>query len=414
MPYLRLTMIKGPRIGALFLLFFLIASGACTHVASRESKQAPLPPALRNPHLRALLAEFDRFFADSMARSQTPGAALVIVKDSVVVFQRSYGLKASNRPSDTIGPNTVFRIGSLSKGFAGVLTGILVEDGQLRWDDPILRYVPEFRLSSPEQTRQVQLAHLLSHTTGLPYHAYTNLVEAGYDLRFIAGQFARLPLQGNPGAVFSYQNAAFSLIGEAMEASTGKTYAELLMKKIFRPAGMIHASADWESIRRCADLALPHVYTGAGWLPDTLTRRFYNAAPAGGVNASIADMGQWLLVLLGHKPGVVSAGTLNQVFQPRIKTNNERRHFNRWAGPKEASYAMGWRILVQETDTLVYHGGSVNDFRSEIAFHRADGIGICILFNSASPLANTCIPAFWERYCARRDSILRWKVARPE
>ncbi len=393
---------------ALYLLVALF-SDACTDATSRSSYQArSTPPALRNPYLQALVADYDRFFSDSMLASQTPGAAVVIVQDSTVIFERGYGLRA-NGARDSVDLHTVFRIGSLSKGFAGVLTSLLVQAGQLHWTDPITQYVPEFALSSAEQTRQVQLAHLLSHTTGLPYHAYTNMIEAGYDLRTIAALFARLPLNGKPGEVFSYQNAAFSLIGEAMQVATGKPYPELLAEKIFQPAGMTDASADWASIHRCADKALPHHFTGVGWAPDTISTRFYNAAPAGGVNASISDMGQWLRLLLGHAPAVAAESALEPVFRPVVKTNNERRYFNHWAGPKEAFYAMGWRVLTSGPDTLLYHGGAVNDFRGEIAVDRRNGIAICALFNASTPLANICIPAFLERYHAAKDSIALWQ-----
>ncbi|MCC6462812.1 MAG: beta-lactamase family protein [Saprospiraceae bacterium] len=371
---------------------------ACTDATSRTSVASnPFPAALRDPDLQALVTEYDRFFADSMSGSHTPGAALVIVKDSVVIFQRGYGLK-STRGQDSAGVHTVFRIGSLSKGFAGVLTGILVQEGQLNWDDRIIRYVPEFKLSSPEQTRQITLSHLLSHTTGLPYHAYTDMIESGFTLKDIAPRFERLRIYGKPGEAFSYQNVAFSLVGEAMQFATGKTYAEVLNDKIFKPAGMQTASADWESIHRNTDKAMPHHSSGAGWVPDTISRRFYNAAPAGGVNASIADMGQWLKVLLGYRPDIVSKTTLDRVFQPIIRTNNERRYFRHWSGNKEAWYGMGWRVLVNNNDTIVYHGGAVNGFRGEIALDRRHGIAICALFNASTELPSASIPAFFERY----------------
>lgn len=389
------------------LLLFVLSiffTAACTQASSRDTRQEPQPPAIRNPYLRDLVAQYDRYFDYSMLSSHTPGAALVIVKDSVIIFQKGYGLKAVNKVLDSVGVHTVFRIGSLSKGFAGVLTGILVEEGDLKWDDRIVRYVPEFSLSSPEQTRQVQLRHLLSHTSGLPYHAYTNMIEAGYDLRSIAQKFSKLKLHGKPGQVFSYQNAAFSLVGEAMTATTGKNYPTLLQRKIFEPAGMHNASADWEGIQKSYDRALPH----RGLSPDSITHRFYNAAPAGGVNASIADMGEWLLLLLGYKPNVVSVSTLDQVFQPVIRTGSERKRFSQSEGRVPAYYAMGWRVLTSGQDTIVYHGGAVNDFRSEIAFNRRDGIGICVLFNASTPLANSCIADFWELYSTQRDSILNW------
>ena len=395
-----------PRFRHLPLILLLSAAfpTACTDAVSRASFQAPpLPPILLDPHIQALIASYDRFFTDSMQVSQTPGAAVVIVKDSVVLFERGYGVKAAGT-ADSVNTSTLFRIGSLSKGFAGVLTGMLVQEGQLHWEDPIVQYVPEFALSSPEQTQQVQLQHLLSHTSGLPYHAYTDMIEAGYDLRTIAAQFSRLPLFGKPGQMFSYQNAAFSLVGEAMEVATHKRYAELLTEKIFRPAGMRNASADWESIRHHPNTAQPHNRTAGGWRPDTITTRFFNAIPAGGVNASIDDMGQWLKLLLGQRPDLIAKETLDRVFQPMVRTYNERRRFRAWDGEKEAYYAMGWRVLVNGADTIVCHSGSVNGYRGEIALDRKRGIAICALFNASTELPPLCIPAFFEKYRALVDN----------
>ena len=381
-----------------FYLLLLVFPNACTDANSRSGAHTPPhSPALDDPKLRQLVSEFDRFFADSMAGSNTPGAAVVIVKDSVVIFQRGYGVK-STKSTDAVDVHTVFRLGSLSKGFTAVLAAMLVKDSALRWEDPIIRYVPEFRLSSPEQTRQIQLSHLLSHTTGLPYHAFTDMIERGYDTRTIAARFSKLKLFGKPGERFSYQNAAFSLVGEAMQVATGKPFPALIRDKIFQPAGMRDASADWVSIRRNPDVALPHDLTAAGWIPDTITARYYNSAPAGGINASIADMGQWLILLLGHRPDIIDTAALNQVFQPVVRTYNERRYFRMWSGSREAWYGKGWRVLVNGADTIVYHGGSVNGYRGEIALDRRNGIAICALFNASTALSSACVPAFFERF----------------
>ncbi|MBL7798481.1 MAG: beta-lactamase family protein [Saprospiraceae bacterium] len=394
----------------LLLVFpLLLLAQACTNVTSQENNAyrylSSSAPALRNPHLRSFVEEFDQYFSESMSSTRSPGAAVVIVQDSVVLFQRGYGLRVNNR-KDSVDANTVFRIGSLSKGFAGVLTGMLVQEGVLHWDDKIVQFVPEFALSKPDNTGRVQLTHLLAHTTGLPYHAYTNLIEAGYDMRTIAARFARLPLRGMPGTVFSYQNAAFSLVGEAMQSATGKSYQTLLTEKIFVPIGMRTASADWLSMQRNTNIALPHTYTRRrGLTPTAITKRFYNAVPAGGVNASAADMGQWLIALLGYRPEVLPKSVLDEVFRPNVKTDGERRYYRRWGKPMEPHYGMGWRVLTHGADTIIYHGGSVNNFRSEIAFDRRDGIGICVLFNSNSPLAGSSIPVFWEKYRAYRDAI---------
>lgn len=354
--------------------------------------------AIHNPQLQAFLDDYDRFFAAEMALTQTPGAAVVIVKDGEVVFLRGYGVKTAGT-QDSVDANTVFRIGSLSKGFAGVLTGMLVQDSLLDWNEKVQKRFPEFTMRDRQQAGRVQLWHLLSHTTGLPYHAYTNLIERGFDIRrIITEYFPKASVSGREGVFFSYQNAAFCAIEEVMRGATGKTYQELLSEMIFHPAGMRSASCDYGSICNAPDKALPHFKTAGGWRAGTISQEYYNSKAAGGVNASIADMGEWLKLLLGHRPDIVTNTALDKVFSPVVKTDKERRIFPRWLDRDAASYAMGWRVLQDGADTIIYHGGYVNGFKGEIAFNRRDDIGICVLFNAHSELSRVCVPAFFERW----------------
>ncbi|MFN0037130.1 MAG: serine hydrolase domain-containing protein, partial [Saprospiraceae bacterium] len=329
--------------------------------------------------------------------------AIVIVKDSQIVFMRGYGPRFVGG-RDSIDECTVFRIASLSKGFAGVLTGIMVQDSLLCWDDPVQRHCPAFALRDRKQAARVRLWHLLSHTTGLPYHACTNLVERGLSIPQIVTKYLpAAPVSGKEGEFYAYQNVALCVIEEVMLRKTGKTYPQLLTEKIFAPAGMHHASCDFENIRREPNKTLPHFATGwGGWRADSISPLYYNAAAAGGVNASIADMGQWLKILLGHRPDIVADSTLDRVFRPVVKTDKERRIFPRWLPRNAASYALGWRVLEDEGDTILYHGGYVNGYKSEIALNRRDGIGICVLFNAHTPLSNACIPAFFEKWKAAK------------
>lgn len=356
----------------------------------------------------ALLQEYDHFFGDSMAATHTPGAAVAIVRDSQVVFCKGYGLRANGLP-DSVDTHTVFRIGSLSKGFASVLTAVLVKEKALHWEDPIVHYYKHFALSDSEQTRRVSITHLLSHCSGLPYHTFTNMIEGGYDINTIVDYFKRVKLCGKEGELYCYQNAAYSVIEEVMRGATGHSYQELLMQKIFRPAGMDRASVSYEQLMQESDKALPHDRTAVGWVRSDITDRYYNAAAAGGVNASIADMAQWLLLLNGQKPEILTDAMLDSVFRPRVRTYDERRHFGGWPKPKTAYYALGWRVLTQPNDTLVYHGGYVNGFRGEIAIDRKNKVAICVLFNAASELSAQCIPAFFERYRRRKPDIDAWE-----
>jgi beta-lactamase class C len=383
----------------------LSQNGCIEDVASKPVNPVHHASPPVDPELQAFLKDYRQFFEASMALTQTPGAAVVVVKGDSIIFQQGFGVKKIG-VTDSVDLHTVFRIGSLSKGFAGILTGILVQNGLLHWDEPVQHYYPAFTLRDHNQAKRMVLWHLLSHTTGLPYHAFTSLIERGFDTKkIVAEYFPQAPISGKEGVFFSYQNAAFCVIEEVMQGATQKTYPQLLQENVLSPAKMHFASCDFQSMQNCQDKALPHFWIGNTWRSDTISRAYYNAAAAGGVNASIADMGEWLKLLLGHKPEIISLNTLEKVFSPVVQTGKERRTFPRWINREDASYAMGWRVLHHNNDTIIYHGGYVNGFRSEIAFNRRDNIGICILFNASSDLCSTSVPAFFDRWDAVRSKI---------
>ncbi len=363
---------------------------------------------VENPYIKGFVQDYAAFVETEMKRTQMPGAAVVIVKDSSILFLKGFGVKEIYG-RDSVDAHTLFRVGSLSKGFAGILTAMLDREGVLRLEDPVVKYLPDFQLRSSEQSRRITLRHLLSHSTGLPYHTYTNLIEAGEDIPHIAARFKEVRLVGREGEVFSYQNAAFSVIEEVIRTASGQAYVEVLQKKIFEKTGMRDASATYGGMMGSRNKAYPHEGFDSAWVRTDITRRYYNTAAAGGVNASISDMGQWLLVLLGNRPDVVPEETLDKAFTPLIKTHNERRFFSTWTGEKEASYGLGWRILKTPVDTILYHGGYVNSYKGEIALHRGARIGVCVLMNGAGSMSERLVPEFFDIYRAYADSIQAWK-----
>jgi beta-lactamase class C len=384
------------------LVFILVITVSCEQTPGLFKKAAQKP--VMDPYLEAFIGDYVQFFEAEMERTKLPGAALAIVWDGSVVFMKGYGVKSLGE-MDSVDVHTVFRIGSLSKGFAGVLAAMLAKEGGFSLEDPVVRHVPGFMLRSADQARRVQVRHLLSHSAGLPYHAFTNLIEAGYDITDIIDRLKEVKLNGKEGEVFSYQNAAFAVVEEVVRSGTGQSYAELLEERIFRPAGMRDASSSYDAIMRTKNKAFPHEGFDSAWVKTAFTPKFYNAVAAGGVNASISDMSKWLVLLMGERPDVVSPAVLDSVFYPRIKTNNERRFFRNWLGEKEAFYGYGWRILHTPEDTIVYHGGFVNSFKGELALQRKDRVGVCVLMNGAGSMSSTLIPGFFERYRLYADSI---------
>lgn len=385
-------------------------------VAQNAPPAALLPPLKRhvlqaceveNPHLREFLLEYEQEIRSLIHSSEAPGAAIAIVKDTSVIFLKGFGVRAAGS-IDSVNTETVFRLASVSKCFAPVLTGMLVEDHVLSWNDKIIQYVPDFELKSREQTEKLNLRHILSHTVGLPYHTYTNLVEEGEDLHSMLLKLRDVNLINKVGTVYSYQNVAYSLISEVVHSATGKTYEQLMTERIFQPLHMDHASISYDSISRNQNVALPHKHTRSGMIPTPIHSTYYNVAPAGGINASVSDMAQWIRALLGHRSNIIPNNVLNEVFTPVVKAPYRNRNFRKWMRPTGSFYALGWRVLNFQERTVFYHGGYVNGYRSELAIDRIENLGVCVLTNVAGPLADNAVPIFYKCYLKYQDRIRAW------
>ncbi|MGK7369918.1 MAG: serine hydrolase domain-containing protein, partial [Candidatus Halalkalibacterium sp. M3_1C_030] len=248
-----------------FSVFLLVVVIFGSYLAFADIKSEPgvVEPEseewVMDESLAIYLEDFEQDFKEGLNDKRIPGGAVAIVKDGHVVFQKGFGVKEKGT-SEKVDEHTIFRLGSVSKGFASVLTGMFVEAGVVSWDSPVSRYVEDFKLNDADQTDRVQVRHLLSHTSGLPRHAYTNLVEDGLSLDRIISRLEQVPLISKEGEQIAYQNAAYSVIEKVLEAQTHTDFNTLLEEKLFDPLAMDHSSASYDSIRYSGNKALPHVY----------------------------------------------------------------------------------------------------------------------------------------------------------
>ena len=361
--------------------------------------------SLPAPELLHAIHTLDTFIENAIQTGQTPGAAVAIVADGKVLLAKGYGKRAVADDLDT-DVHTAFRLASLSKSFAAFLTGRLVEKERLNWNDPVVQHLPDFCLLSDEQTRALQLTHLLSHTTGLPYHTYTNLIEAGKTTEEIIPLLGEVELIGEVGTIYSYQNAAFSLIEVVAEAVTGLNYEDNLEREVFEPLRMRDASASLEELLLHGNAAMPHKGGNGLWRQFNPSSKYYNAGPAGGINASASDMAQYLLAMLGNRPDLMGSANLRKIGSPYIHTPVRWKYFRHWKQLEKAHYGLGWRILrLTDGESLLYHGGHVAGYRAEMAVHPEEGWGICVLFNSAPSIANQCVPLFMDALEKKKEIL---------
>jgi len=352
-----------------------------------------------NQRKQKLSAALQTYFNDAIASGKIVGAGVSIVQGDSIIFSDGFGKRNMNF-SAVVDGGTVFRLGSLSKGFAGVLAADLKAEDKLSWDDKVTDYIPEFQFGNSSNTSKVKVSHILSHTSGTPYHSFTNLVEAGLSIDAIASRFKEVQPLVKPGVQYSYQNAMFSLSQLVFQKATGKNTKTLLQERFFQPLKMNSVSMSHEDLLQTENKAQPHVKRRNGWKPISLRDKYYNAVSAGGVNASAEDMGKWMRFLLGSNQNVMKSEEIQEAFNPVISYKNKRKYYQRWEGHLETSYGFGWRIhKFQETTdkeiTVWHHGGSVNSFRNEIALFPEKELGICVLLNSQSRISKNVIPELY-------------------
>ena len=357
----------------------------------------PLGKVRTDPFQERFIKDFEKHLDDAFLASNVPGAAVAIVIDGNVVFIKGMGVRQIGK-EDSVDAHTAFRIASVSKGFASILTGLQVGQEKINWEDPVKKHVPQFRTNPEDLSNSVTIKHILSHASGFPYQAYSTLVEDGLRRDVMFRRLQSIKLSRKPGEIHSYQNVAYSLIEPVLENVAACDYQTLLFDQIFRPLNMQDASVTYDEMMATQNKAIPHARYRKRYVPVSISRSYYNVAAAGGINASISDMAEWMKALLGHRQDVVSSNVLDSVFSPVIRTRVRNSAFSRFDYPRKGHYGMGWRVVEYPNDTLIYHGGYANGFKSEVALDKNKNVAICILTNAPNRFANKLVANFFKKY----------------
>jgi beta-lactamase class C len=348
--------------------------------------------------------DFDKFIGwleQMTTEKNIPGTALAIVSREGTRHMQTWGVK-SVAGENFVDTDSLFRIASISKTFAGTAATLLVDQHLQSWDTRLIDLFPGLTIGTDSSSQGITLRHLVSHSTGLMPHSYSNMLDAGVSYEKIKAKFDEIPTVCQPGECYGYQNVIFSLIAEVVEESTGESYEKYLVEQLFKPLGMIDASVGMEPYLESHDVTSPHRQVRGSWRTTTTNPAYYSVAPASGINASIVDMSLWLRANLGGFPEVLSEDVLAQLQQPIISTPRGN-YFNRWTGLEKAYYATGWRVFDYNGLRVIHHGGAVRGYRSEMAFVPDANIGMVLLFNAESNLANEVVPAFLDSLTTSSD-----------
>jgi beta-lactamase class C len=350
---------------------------------------------------KSQLDTLDETLQLAMATGDFVGLAVAVVRGGETTFLKTYGVTDVNGGA-AVTPNTVFRIASLSKAFASSLAGIAVSEGLLSLDAPATDYAPGLALSGGGE-KSLTLSHLLSHRTGLPPNAYDNLLEAGVAPDAILPQYRKVKPICGVGQCYAYQNVAYDIAGLAVAASYHDTYNHLVETRLFTPLGMNTASFGIDALTATGDWARPHKRDRRKsendpenpWRSIEVKRPYYDIPAAGGVNASISDMAQWLKAQMGGAPEVLSPSVLDLIQAPEVNTPSEtRRMRSTMENLKSSQYGYGWRVYEYAGKRVIAHGGSVDGYGAQIAFIPELDAGIVILSNTRTKRLWSIAPMF--------------------
>jgi beta-lactamase class C len=348
-------------------------------------------------HLPQFVGDFERFIAEQVA-PDVPGAAIAVVADGKVQLIRTYGVRQQGQ-MDPVTEDTVFRLASVSKTFAGTAAALAVQQQQLSWDTPLKETLKHVQLHDPRYAGQITLRDLLSHTTGLIPQAYTNLIEHNVPYERVVGRLKEVQFSCQPRKCHGYQNVVFSLAGDMIQARTGKPYEDFVSENLFRPLGMYSASFGMDGLKSSNNYAMPHVHRRGQWRVTNIRQNYYNLPPAAGVNASINDMAKWLLAHLGQRPDVLPTQSLDQLQAKLVPTRVARSHYGQRPDQVKTWYGLGWRVFdTNRQQNFVHHGGWVEGFRAEMLLNRELGIGMVFLTNAETRLAKDVTFAFVNAY----------------
>ena len=298
----------------------------------------------------------DAAFEDVYSRYHLPGLALGVVRNGEVIYTRAAG--------ERIDSSTLFKIASNSKAMTTGVLARLVDAGKLHWDDPVTRYLPQFRMSDPWVTREMQVRDLLLHNSGLR--------EGAGDLMFwpepnlftradvIAG-LAHLKSERSFRSHYDYDNLMYVVAGEVAAAAGGAPYEELVRRELFEPL----------ELNRCQ-------VTGS------------TSAAAGGIRCSLDDMLKWVRMWLDADSQWLTPAQRQALWTPHMPMPLSERQ-RRWDGSRFNAYGYGWRLSDVDGVLRVAHTGTLSGAYSAVTLLPEKNSGFVFMINGEGSEARTVL-----------------------
>lgn len=357
------------------------------HPAGMQEEQ------LAGPARAPVAKELDAFAERALKELEVPGAAIGVILDGKIVYERVLGVKTLGEPAP-ITPETRFLLASVSKPMTTFMEAALVDAGVLRWDTPVTTLLPSFALADPETTRELQLWHMSCACTGMPRQDMEGLFEwDGVTPEARIAVMKTMKPTTKLGETFQYSNPMVSAGGFAAahafapDLPLAQAYAAAMQAKVFGPIGMTATTLDFATVA-AGDHASPHALAIDGTtraMPLAIERAVEPIAPAGAIWTTLHDLERYAMTELAD--GVAPDGR-----RVVSAANVRERRIQRVREDATSGYGLGIDLEDYHGLHLVAHDGGAFGFGTTLYLFPDQHAGIVMLTNIRNGNAKAQLP----------------------
>ncbi len=354
----------------------LVVASCLLGVAGSAPGQSTSPPDL------------DAYVRSVMDRFEVPGLSVAIVKDGRVVLAEGYGVRklGGDEPVDA---RTLFGIASNTKLFTATALGILVDEGKLEWDEPVVRYLPGFAMYDAWVTRQITVRDLLVHRSGLGLGAGDLMFWPPTDFtrEELVERLRDIPPATSFRSAYAYDNVLYPVAGEVIAAVSGMSWEDFVASRILKPVGMAGSDVRLSDPAAVPDAAFTHARVdGAVRLVPPYHGDVVN--PAGGIFSNAEDMAKWVIAQMDSGRVATggarawSAAVTRELWKPVTPMPfgdppaelAPLRHFFNF-------YALGLNVRDYRGERVLTHTGGLPGYVSRVTMVPDRKLGVVVLTN---------------------------------
>jgi CubicO group peptidase (beta-lactamase class C family) len=342
---------------------------------------------------------FNQTFSQKMLEHHVPGATLTLVKDDKILLSKGYGFAELDQQIPINPDKTLFRLGSIAKLFTATAIMQLSEQGRLKLNDDVNKYLQKFQLEKT-YSQPITFANLLTHTAGFDERnigtATRNVSEIKPLEKYLQQRIPPRVLP--PGQVIQYSNHGITLAGYLVEVISGMPFAEYINEKIFRPLGMDNSSF-FQPLPKSLEINLAQGYEYKHGKYQKVVQDYVHVAPAEALYATTSDMARFMLAHLQNRsnsnPRILNVATAEEM---------HKQHFT--YDSRLPGYAYGFYERFYNNQRAIVHSGNWRGFSSYLILLPQQNLGFFIAHNSyGTKFTQEVIRAFFDRYYPDKKQI---------